>query len=556
MMAGRALGRAWAALTIVLFSAAAAYAGITPSVTVVIGSPNPSLFGQSVTFTATVSGGSGTPTGTVTFSDGIGNPIGTGTLNPGGIATFTTNALAVGTHNIIADYSGDPTYATSSGTTGQTVDQDPTATAVASSANPSVFGQPVTFTATVSSTSPGSGTPTGTVTFFIDATVFAVPVNGSGQATLTTSSLTVGSHTVVATYSGDGNFIPSSATLSGGQTVGQATSTTVLAPSVNPSTLGQSVSFSATVSGTGGTPTGTVTFLVDGNPLASAALNGAGQVTFTTNALTLGPHSIVATYSGDATFLASSATITQNVNPGVVPTTTVLSTSINPSLASAQAVFNRMLTDIQFLRQFPQFSGPWVLVNPWAIFDRRSEVQPGDYTNGPHHPFNRAVNRAVNAGHDVLFCAGNCGRFCSDQRCGPRDRGPGQSIFGANSHPRVMSVGAVRTDARWLGYSSEGPGQPNLAVEKPDFCAPSDFSETADAYTANTGTSAACGVTAGAVAALRSHWARAQTLPPDMLRVILTLSARKTEGPGWNGRLGNGVLNLEAALSALATVPT
>jgi len=234
---------------------------------------------------------------------------------------------------------------------------------------------------------------------------------------------------------------------------------------------------------------------------------------------------------------------------------------IDPFMTDAQASLNQVLNDIQFLSGWPGWSGPWVLVNAWAIFDRRSEVPAGDYTNRLTHPFNVAVTRAANEGRDMVFCAGNCGQFCPDQRCGPRDQGPGQSIFGANSHPRAMSVGAVRVDARWLGYSSQGPGQPNMVIppnlpplQKPDFCAPSNFSEIHDDYTSNTGTSAASGITAGVVAALRSKWGPS-AVSPDNLRLILSLTARKTEGLGWSGRLGNGILNVAAALNALASIP-
>ena len=81
--------------------------------TTVASSSNPSVFGQSVTFTATVSSGAGTPTGTVTFLDG-GSPIGTGTLS-GGVATFTTSALAVGSHVITTSYGGDANFTGSTG---------------------------------------------------------------------------------------------------------------------------------------------------------------------------------------------------------------------------------------------------------------------------------------------------------------------------------------------------------------------------------------------------------------------------------------------------------
>ena len=81
---------------------------------------------------------------------------------------------------------------------------------------------------------------------------------------------------------------------------------------------------------------------------------------------------------------------------------------------------------------------------------------------------------------DIIFCAGNCGGVCPDGRCGPNDFGPGRGIWGANAHPSVLTVGAVRTDTSWIGYSSEGPGPGRppfnkLANQKPDLCAPSEF---------------------------------------------------------------------------------
>ena len=107
---------------------------------------------------------------------------------------------------------------------------------------------------------------------------------------------------------------------------------------------------------------------------------------------------------------------------------------------------------------------------------------------------------------DVIFAAGNCGEFCGSRRCGGVDRGPGRSIWGANALPEVITAGAVLTNEMWAGYSSQGPGPSihGLASDKPDLCAPSNFRETTDAAVHNTGTSAACAVTAGIVAALRS----------------------------------------------------
>jgi Big-like domain-containing protein len=82
-----------------------------------------------------------------------------------------------------------------------------TTTQLAASANPSVFGHPVTFTATVTAVAPGSGTPTGTVTFSDGSNMIGRgTLNGAGQATFTTSGLFVGRHTIVMRYAGDGKF--------------------------------------------------------------------------------------------------------------------------------------------------------------------------------------------------------------------------------------------------------------------------------------------------------------------------------------------------------------
>ncbi len=226
--------------------------------------------------------------------------------------------------------------------------------------------------------------------------------------------------------------------------------------------------------------------------------------------------------------------------------------SIRRFLSHADAAYARMLADIRHLRERDaRWRGPWIFVNAWAIYDRRSEHPLGDYTDNPHHRFNGLIARAVDEKCDVVFCAGNCGQFCPATRCGVDDRGPAHSIYGANSHPSVLTVGAVRVDGLWLGYSSQGPGQPQLAHEKPDLCAPSQFAETHDARTGNTGSSAASALTAGVVAALRSRW-DAEMLPPAQLKCILQDSARKTEGDAWNGRLGRGLLNAGAAYDAAA----
>jgi hypothetical protein len=106
-----------------------------------------------------------------------------------------------------------------------------------------------------------------------------------------------------------------------------------------------------------------------------------------------------------------------------------------------------------------------------------------------------------------------------------------------------------------LGYSSQGPGQAALGSKKPDLCAASQFCEDGDAFSINTGTSAACGLTGGIVAALRSRWNSAR-VSPFQLRQILNQAARKPPGLQWNNnlgyRLGNGILDARAAFDDLA----
>ncbi len=155
---------------------------------------NPTSFGQAVTLTATVTPSAST--GTVTFKDGT-TTLGTGTVS-GGVATFTTSGLSVGSHSITAEYGGDASYATStSSPLTQFVNRANTSTALAANTNGTTYGEAVTLTATVT-----PAVATGTVTFKNGTTTLWVgPVSG-GVATWTTSSLGAGSNPLTAIYSG------------------------------------------------------------------------------------------------------------------------------------------------------------------------------------------------------------------------------------------------------------------------------------------------------------------------------------------------------------------
>jgi len=144
-------------------------------------SRNPSTAGTSVTFTATITTASGTPTGNVNFVDNSagGAVIGQVTLSAvsgGARAAFTTSSLTAGTHNLEA-VTGDATFAASTASLTQTVNTPAaTSTTVASSLNPSLVGQAVTFTATVSAAGGATGTPTGTVQFSDNGALLGSPV--------------------------------------------------------------------------------------------------------------------------------------------------------------------------------------------------------------------------------------------------------------------------------------------------------------------------------------------------------------------------------------------
>ena len=191
----------------------------------------------------------------------------------------------------------------------------------------------------------------------------------------------------------------------------------------------------------------------------------------------------------------------------------------------------------------------WVICNAWGVYDPTRESPIVPYADNPGHPLAIAYRELAALGTDIVFAAGNCGAFCPSHRCSPIHIGPGRSIHGVNAMAEVLTVGAVRSDGLWLGYSAQGPGITNMAHDKPDLCTPSQF-EDDDGFGPNTGTSAACGLAAGAVALLRT---RASTLvDPSELRAILRDTAAQPYGPDWwQDRTGHGVIDMGAAAAKL-----
>jgi hypothetical protein len=310
---------------------------LVPTATRVTTSLTPSIYGQQVTFTASVSASIGTPTGTITFEDGA-NIIGSVSINGSAVA-LTTSLLAAQSHSISAVYSGDATHQTStSSPVTQVVNQATSTTALVSSSNPSLFGQTVTFTATV--TPQFSGIATGSVVFLDGSNAIGAGELAGNVGTFSASSLTTGSHKITAVYGGDQNFIFSSS--SALTQVVQAPTATALSSSLNPSTFGQSVTFSATVTSAGGTPNGKVTFKNGTAVLGSPTLvNGVASVT--TSAPTAGSPTITAAYNGSTGFLPSSNSLVQVVDQAGTATT-VTSSSSNPSTFGQSVTFTASVT--------------------------------------------------------------------------------------------------------------------------------------------------------------------------------------------------------------------
>lgn len=309
------------------------------STTTVVSSLNPSFVGDSVTFTATVAPVAATavPTGSVTFTaNGSTSVV---ALDGAGVATFTTATLPAGTHTITADYAGDAMFLPSSGSVDQVVDKRVSSLAVTSSLNPSTYGTSVTFTMTVTPSA-----ATGTVQLSIDGAPLGAPVDlVAGSAAVSTGALAAGSHSVVATYSGDATYLASTSDPLT-QVVNRAATTTVVSVLPTPSVFGQAVTITARVTPTTvGVLGGTVQFRVDGVLISTRAINASGVATLSMSTMTRALHTVQAVYSGNANYLPStSALINHQVNRA--STRTVIVSSRNPAPAWSAVTFTATVT--------------------------------------------------------------------------------------------------------------------------------------------------------------------------------------------------------------------
>lgn len=289
---------------------------VTPTVTTPI---NNVVYGTTDSFNVAVTSnaGSGVPTGTITVAtSGPNSQAGQKTLHldATGQATFDTtifpqSLLLAGPNTITVSYSGDVDHTAATGTVTFTIAKATTTLGLTTSPNPSAAGASVTLSTHF--TIPFGGTPTGTITFFDGTSSLGSVTPDQIDSSIVVSNLSTGSHSITAQYSGDANFTGSTSTATV-QVVNPATTTTAVLPSANPVLPNTPITFGVAVTSSAA-PTGSVQLAIDGLNVTTIQLSG-GAGLYKSSGLSLGSHVVTATYSGDSSNLASSGTVTVNVD--------------------------------------------------------------------------------------------------------------------------------------------------------------------------------------------------------------------------------------------------
>jgi hypothetical protein len=287
------------------------YAAAEPTTLSFSVNPSTTNYSQPVTLTAVVApitAQNHNATGTITFSYGT-TIVGTSPM-AGGVATFNTAMLPAGVDALIATYSGDANFdsSTGTGTETETVNGSQTVTTLTVAPNPARVGQAITLTAGVVGVS-YAAVPTGSITFYIGATALAqVTLDATGHASYSAAGLPFGSYAITAVYSGDAAFYASTSPVVA-LVIGGFASTVALTATPNPAGVGQIVTLTAGVAGVGSTgiATGTVTFYDGVSLLGFARLDPTGHASLSTTALALGTHSLTVAYGGDGSFSGSSS---------------------------------------------------------------------------------------------------------------------------------------------------------------------------------------------------------------------------------------------------------
>src|ERR1051326_3209633 len=256
---------------------------------------------------------SGTPTGTVAFVEGS-TTIGAALVRQDGLAQVVVNTFAIGFHVGSCTYSGDSGFAPSASQATFSIGPGNVGVSVTANRNPSPVGSPVDLTVVVMVP---DGVPTGLVSIFDGSTLLVtLTLQGDGYALYEIMNPSPGTHTITATYAGDMNFSPAQTATPLVLIIGKNPTQTTIATSASQVNFGQPVTVTVGVASSAGVPTGTVTLTENNTTIGTGALT-AGQAKITLSGLTPGSHSIVANYSGDANFDASSsAVLAQVVLPG------------------------------------------------------------------------------------------------------------------------------------------------------------------------------------------------------------------------------------------------
>ena len=296
--------------------------------------PEPSVLSQSYTVSVQVASspaGNGTPTGTVTVGDGVGAtcPI---TLDANGLGSCSLATASAGTQTISANYSGDAIFGGSGATASHTVNGATTTTTItAETPDPSVVGQAINVS--VSVTSASAGTITGPVTVSdggANCTINDISLGNSCQLTI----LSAGVSSITAIYGGDQNFNSSTSTAVSHTTNKADTTTTIQSETPDPSTVGQAVTVTvavAPVAPGSGTPAGSVTVGngTDQCTIANIAISNSCQITFTV----AGSSNLIATYAGNANYNGSASSGTAHTATPATTTTAIVSEAPDPSFA-------------------------------------------------------------------------------------------------------------------------------------------------------------------------------------------------------------------------------
>ena len=314
----------------------AAYATPKATTTSLTTSASPVTIGTQITLTVTVTS-AGSPSGSVNFAVS-GSQIGSCTLSSATCSiTYTWNAR--GEYPVIATYvpSGNFAASTSAPLT-QVVTRYASSVVVASSKPDAYIGNPLNFT--ITATGPGP-TPTGTANLFAyeSNTVIGTCTLAAGSCVIALAASTVGNHRVWASYSGDDvTYLPSNSPYIYQHNMAKLTPTVAISHSPSTTEFGAAVTFTATVSGSGGTPVGNVLF-EDGEVSIGSCQLTSGTCSITVSNLALESHVIAAEFGGDDTYLGGESSVTHVVTAVALATTIAITSSSNPSIEGRNVTF-------------------------------------------------------------------------------------------------------------------------------------------------------------------------------------------------------------------------